>query len=459
MKYALCYAPFVALAALALPTSNLPAAENMYDGLLTYFPLSEKSGMVATDINGATAQFYSLFSQSPYWLSSEPGLALTYSSNQHLRLNDPSVGEGPRQAFTASAWIQLWSMSPTAPWQSIMTKGMSKSSYAFLVNFDVNNGYRLAFIANAATPAGAVGGGTWFSSLTLSTNRWYHVAITYDGSHVRFHLDGVTDPVAHAANLTLGSMPNEPLVIAADYPGAVEYFNGILSRMAIYERALSTAEVQQLKDFTFPKLSAAYAGLWIGYAELNEVQEVATGAWTPAPQPLYQKRLLHIDAVGNAHLLAEATLMKTRVSAPQLPLTVVISDPSRLTHFDGIVQRGGQLIGQRFSTTTSPVDAHAQRLHFVAGDNPAVYDSLVAELVLPAAHPLNPFRHKYHPDLRNGYAITRSIRLTLPPADSPNDNSITGTYSEEFTGLHKDTLRTRGPITFTRVSTAGALNP
>lgn len=461
MKTFCCIRKIATLAVATLLAGFVNGAANLYDGLLTYFPLDENSGRVATDINGATAQFQTLSPHlyAPHWMSGQPGVFLTYNRQQYFRLDDPQVGEGPLQGFTASAWIQFYNNSPMVAWQTIVTKGTTKAPFAFLVHYGADGYYRLALIANAGSPAGAIGGGTWTSANPLPQGVLQHVAVSYDGSHVRFYVNGVADPSVHATSFTFGSVPDEPLYIAADYPGAVEYFNGVLSRIAIYDRALAVDEINQLKDFTFPRLSSSYVGLWVGYAELNEVQEVASGDWSPAPHPLYQKRLLHIDGSGNAHLLSEATLMRTRVSAPDLPEPVVISVPAKVNDYDGIVHRGGQLIGQRFSSASTPMLGNATRLHLGPGDNPAVYDTLSASMELPAQHPLNPFRHKYHPDLRTGFALERTIRFSLPAADSPADNTITGSYFEEFTGLHKQTLRSRGTITFTRASTASSLNP
>lgn len=97
---------------------------------------------------------------------------------------------------------------------------------------------------------------------------------------------------------------------------------------------------------------------------------------------------------------------------------------------------------------------------------------LAAELVLPANHPTNPFRHRRHPDHTVGFDITRKVNLTFSPVDPESlgggpygVDRISGIYDEEIFGLHKplgpdkDTgLKVRGVFQLHRVSQIDTLN-
>ena len=109
------------------------------------------------------------------------------------------------------------------------------------------------------------------------------------------------------------------------------------------------------------------------------------------------------------------------------------------------------MVGQRFSSATIPMAGESALLSQSG-------ETLSADISLAPADPLNPFRHKYHPDLKNGYDIGRTLSFTVPAGDSPVDNEFTGAFSETITGLHKDSLEARGSVTFIRVSTSGQLN-
>ena len=97
---------------------------------------------------------------------------------------------------------------------------------------------------------------------------------------------------------------------------------------------------------------------------------------------------------------------------------------------------------------------------------------LAAEVVLPANHPTNPFRHRRHPDHTTGFDITRELDLTFSPQDDqPTGPSgygvdrISGIYEEEIHGLHKPLgpngdlgLKVRGTFLLHRVSLIDTLN-
>ena len=97
---------------------------------------------------------------------------------------------------------------------------------------------------------------------------------------------------------------------------------------------------------------------------------------------------------------------------------------------------------------------------------------LETEIVMPANHPTNPFRHRRHPDHTIGFDITREIALGFDAADQQpvgrstfGVDQITGTYDEEIFGLHKplgpqqDTgLKVRGTFLLHRISLIDTLN-
>lgn len=199
------------------------------------------------------------------------------------------------------------------------------------------------------------------------------------------------------------------------------------------------------------------AGLWTGEVTLNRVSEVhfrqTTGTTpTETAAPFSMRVLLHVDGAGGVKLLKEAILMQTPGTAP---VQVIVTQPALISNFVGIVERSGRLTGRRFSTAGFPM----------SGDRLALSGSLVAggsasgTLTLAADHPVNPSRHKYHPDLSNaGVAVTRAITLTVNAGDSAEDHLLAGTWSESMSGLHKDAIQVSGEMSLVRVSTVAVLN-
>jgi hypothetical protein len=99
--------------------------------------------------------------------------------------------------------------------------------------------------------------------------------------------------------------------------------------------------------------------------------------------------------------------------------------------------------------------------------------TLTGTIYLGADHPTNPFRHKWNPIERHGYAITRALTVTFdttPVTNAPalpgfGVDHITGTYHESISGLHKPLgpnqdigLLTDGTITLEHLSPVAVLN-
>ncbi|HCK91388.1 MAG TPA: hypothetical protein DHW71_00295 [Gammaproteobacteria bacterium] len=127
-------------------------------------------------------------------------------------------------------------------WDGVITKGINTSPYALHL---WGNG-AIRFTANWGGPAGAIGGGSWNSSTTLTAGTTHDIAVTYDGYTIKFYIDGVLDSYQPAATIQFGQT-TEDLVLGSDLPGGDEYFDGSIERVKVFSRALSLQEVQQLR--------------------------------------------------------------------------------------------------------------------------------------------------------------------------------------------------------------------
>ena len=96
--------------------------------------------------------------------------------------------------------------------------------------FDETSG--LAFVGNS--------GNFWVSThRQLPMNVWQHLAVTYDGATAIVYING--QPVA-SGDGTLGTAIAAPLKIGN--AGSCQSFAGLIDEIAIYNRALSAAEIQ-----------------------------------------------------------------------------------------------------------------------------------------------------------------------------------------------------------------------
>jgi hypothetical protein len=91
------------------------------------------------------------------------------------------------------------------------------------------------------------GGGYKNNLYPLQTNKWYHVAVTYNGSNIIAYINGT-----QANNIAQSTGPiltdDDPLLIG-NLPG-FGYFDGVIDEVRIYDRVLTEGEILQLYNNT-----------------------------------------------------------------------------------------------------------------------------------------------------------------------------------------------------------------
>jgi hypothetical protein len=213
--------------------------------------------------------------------------------------------------------------------------------------------------------------------------------------------------------------------------------------------------------------STTSAGLWVGTVTLTHVSEVATarpgstGDLTPTADTASFPITLHVDSEGYVRLLKHVTLMQREADNS----IVLVSDDRLIPEFRGLINRGGKLVGKRIGSVG--YDFPGSELQMTGGLGSGL--SLLGEIFLPATHPTNPFRHRYHPDhgnnSANAFAITRSLRINfhLPEfgpvqAGGYGVDTLRGDFEETLTGLHKVPIVASGQLSLTRISHVATLN-
>jgi hypothetical protein len=161
-----------------------------------------------------------------------------------------------------------------------------------------------------------------------------------------------------------------------------------------------------------PAAGVRYAGLWVGSVRVNAVNFPANLPAREQPVPsggeMEFRVLVHIDKNGKTRLLQQVTLM-SKAGAAGAREIVLVTDDSRLGEFEGVVERGGQVIGQRISSTNfphfreanEPPYALAARQGTFEDGSSATTDTLQFRVALDFDDPLNPFLHAFHPDHDN----------------------------------------------------------
>ena len=87
-----------------------------------------------------------------------------------------------------------------------------------------------------------LGGATLYATYPLVINTWYHVCVTYNNGNPSIYINGILN------NTTAGTISFSSLATNNDIGrlgDGRQYFNGKISNIQVYNRALSAAEVLQ----------------------------------------------------------------------------------------------------------------------------------------------------------------------------------------------------------------------
>jgi len=165
--------------------------------------------------------------------------------------NDSSlnVGDG---TYTLAAWIKT-ALSPLSPRGAILAKmrdGGSYQGYDIKINPDGTIWPHL--ISRWSSNAIRVHGST-----AINDGNWHHVTVTYDGSNsasgFSIYIDGKPETLTITHDSLSGSTVNDAnFTIGSRYGG--EYLNSKIDEVAIYNRALSAEEIEELYLSALPGL-------------------------------------------------------------------------------------------------------------------------------------------------------------------------------------------------------------
>jgi hypothetical protein len=190
-----------------------------------------------------------------------PNRAYSFNGqNTYISVPASASLNSPTTAITQAAWVYLYGTS-------LVGSGFDP---LIMKSLTTENGFMYRMVANPDYIAAAFN--TWDTSQGAAQvtplNQWHHVATVFNGSTLRMYYDGAF----------IGSQPmvmtivsdNRPLTIGADVPGVLEIFNGRIDDVCIYNRALTDADILQLKNqTTVSAVSGSTPRLTIGHVIPN----------------------------------------------------------------------------------------------------------------------------------------------------------------------------------------------
>jgi chitodextrinase len=198
-------------------------------GLVAAYSFDEGSGGVANDASG-NGHFGTISGAT--WASGRYGGALSFNgTNASVLLG--SLGTFYQSGFTLEAWVQKTSATKN----DVAVVGTWAGSGPMIWVDHIATRYQLTL--------GGSYGGYLDSGANPVAGQWQHIAATYDGATARFYIDG-SQVASRAFSGSVGNSDVWRIGAYGSSPGG--FFDGSIDDVRVYDRALTTTEVQSDMD-------------------------------------------------------------------------------------------------------------------------------------------------------------------------------------------------------------------
>jgi PKD repeat protein len=211
-------------------TSSSVLSINAFDpgsGLVAAYGFEEGTGSTVSDLSGNGNP--GAITGATWTTQGKYGNALSFDGTNSLVVVNSSSSLNMSSAMTQEAWVYPTLNQTT--WSAVLHKQTD------------------AYYLHVSSPAGSMipAGGAIYNSTEsyvagtspVPLNVWTHLAVTYDGTMMRFYVNG-SQVDTKAASGTIQTNSN-PLRIGGNTYG--QYFAGLIDEVRIYNRALSQGEI------------------------------------------------------------------------------------------------------------------------------------------------------------------------------------------------------------------------
>ena len=257
-----------------------------HPGLVGWWRFDEGVGGVAGDSSGF-GNDGAVYGAT--WVDGKHGEALSFDgTDDYVLVTHNAVLNAPGN-FTIEAWIKT----------SLTSVGVIVSKYAGGVGWHLTvtlEGKVISWFYASASDYTT----NMVSTKTVNDGAWHYIVIarTYGGEY-RMYIDGDLDE--NYNDNTVGEVSNTEDVYIGTRPGLLQYFNGIIDEVRIYNRALSAAEIQENfqkgPDFSSRLLAKVPKGTtqfivtlsWQGVGNIGITIESSSKNYTEDMVPVYQK--------------------------------------------------------------------------------------------------------------------------------------------------------------------------
>jgi len=212
-------------------TVNVSISDSNVNGLVGFWEFEEGSGLTTADSsgNGNTGTLANELMWTGFGELNFDGVDDYVDCG-----NDPSLNLTSN--LTIAAWINPISFGQGG-YGRIVDKGSSSTGFSFFLN-EANNG--LGYVIYGGTLV-------WSDASVIALNQHQYVAVVYNGfsSTITFYVDGLPVGSSNYQTNPIDSS-NDPLFIGIRGYDLNRAFDGLIDDVRVYNRALSSTEIQQL---------------------------------------------------------------------------------------------------------------------------------------------------------------------------------------------------------------------
>ena len=187
------------------------------------------SGTTWTDLSGNNIT--GSLTNGPTYNSANGGSIVFYGSNDSVIIpHTPSLSVG--NSLSVFFWFYL---NSTSSYQPIVAKSYNNNGWEIA---NQNGGLRCTLRPSVSN------NNNIFVPGTLNLNNWYCSGFTCNNTTISLYLNGILQGATSVSSINLDTTSS--LYVAQRSDGSnINYFNGSISNVQIYNRALSAAEVLQ----------------------------------------------------------------------------------------------------------------------------------------------------------------------------------------------------------------------
>ncbi|QJE98939.1 Calx-beta domain-containing protein [Luteolibacter luteus] len=228
------------------PDSNASQPPASYANLRAWWKLDDGSGTNADD---STGRLQDGTVSGASWVGGLSGNALDFDGSDDGLLVGTSAAVTGSGDFSLAAWVKVDPGSPLGTVIQQREPGASGHQGEYVLNVNANGTVNFFVYNNDQHQFDLT------TTATLNDGQWHHVAAIRSGTAGRIFLDGV-----EAASGSGAIQPLLPRAVAVgyDHRDNNKHFDGSIDDVRIYERALSSAEIDSLHDALVPNRTPAF---------------------------------------------------------------------------------------------------------------------------------------------------------------------------------------------------------